>query len=426
MRGTLLFMSWVTLQMAPYVAIAISIKTARSSHGSQNIFHVPTFAGVGVTSILPVPSTDGDYYVGTKRGKVKQVTLPARALNDALQDESQAIQVLDIEDTKGATLKPYPVFSMISVPINDNTTHDLLTGGGDRYITVWRKDKEDMVWMVEERLGPHTGWVKDLASCHCPSNSLPTNSPCAGDGTFIFSIGCNCIEVWSIADEGYKHEHKLQIESSVEMGSTLSSDLLCLATYSECGATGANTNYLFAGGVDGRIHRWAICNNEFAHAEATSSHDGRVNAMAVCKSLNVLISVGNDGCIQCRLMDNSNLSEWDVTTLNLADHDGFMEPSGSNASMAGRKITSLCIVQEEPKRAIIAVGTSCGNIVLINIVKSQNNDLQTSFLKDGAVIGLEDGEGSVIHALCNKQHNDDCRVMVGHSAGLSVWNFPSQ
>ncbi|KAL9183989.1 hypothetical protein ACHAXT_002075 [Thalassiosira profunda] len=223
----------------------------------QNVVDVPSFSGVGITSILPVPSTSDEYYVGTKRGKVKRIKMIPEQFGDA----HQTVSIDDIEDANGRQLKPYPVFSMMSVPNGEGDNHDLLTGGGDRYATVWRRGERG--WEAVEQLGPHTGWVKDLASASVDGK------------TFVFSIGCNCIEVWS-ADRGrYKHMHKLQIESSVESGSTLSSDLLCLATYSELGVI-----YLLAGGVDGRIHRWEIHSNTFRNAGVISAHDGRGTTVA--------------------------------------------------------------------------------------------------------------------------------------------------
>lgn len=418
---------------------AMSIEPQPTHQPSQNlqvqqnvIHHIPSFAGVGITSILPVPSTNGKlFYVGTKRGKVKQIELP-----EDLRDASQAIHIRDIVDANGKTLKPYPIFSMISMKRgNKENSHDLLAGGGDRHVTVWRESTKVMgegalSWKVVDQLGPHTGWVKDLASCSCScsANSMQHGSDCEDDVLYIFSIGCNCIEVWSAVDGRYQHERKLQIESSVEMGSTLSSDLLCLATHSECGKDGSNTNYLFAGGVDGRIHRWRLHNNNnnnFPTAGVISAHDGRVNAMAVCQAMHVLISVGNDGCVHCRAMDNAELSKWKVTSLDLADCGAFIDRKGSKSPSTQRKITSLHIVHEELNSASIAIGTSCGQVSLVNIIKSEDNELHLSFLKDSiTIIGLDDGEGKVIHALCcSRQYKNLCGILVAHSDGLSVWDL---
>ena len=271
------------------------------------------------------------------------------------------------------------------------------------------------MWRVEDQLGPHTGWVKDMASCSRTAN-LQAGPSNVDNGAFIFSIGCNCIEVWSAVDGAYQHVQKLQIESSVEMGSTLSSDLLCLATYSEFDADGANTNYLVAGGVDGRIHRWKIQADEILESRVISAHDGRVNALAVCNNINVLVSVGNDGCINCWSMDKPNPSEWKVSSLDICRH-------GRESSSATKKITSLCIVREEENRSVIAVGTSFGKISLAEIIKSEGNSLQVSFLKDRAVARSIEEEANVIHALCSKKYEKFCRLIIAHSSGLSVWKL---
>ena len=394
-------------------SFAMSIKTSTTSHHhtSHNdvVHHIASLDGIGITSILPVPSIYANYYVGTKRGKLKQVIIP----EDDLQDTTQRIQIQDIDDANGKSLKPYPVFSMTSVPhhdIGDHHHYDLLTGGGDRYVTVWRMNKEG-TWTVVDQLGPHTGWVKDLTS-----NALQSDSESINDGRiFIFSIGCNCIEIWSAIDGRYKHIHKLQIESSVEMGCTLSSDLLCLATYSgndDNDIVGAKESYLFAGGVDGCIHRWTLHNNKFLNSWVFSAHDGRVNAIAVCQAMNVLVSVGSDGYIHCREMRDSSSSEWEAVSLNLS----------SDAQSTQRKATSLCIVHEESKRAMIAVGTSCGLVALVTIRKEDdNNTLHVSLLKDTSVA---DEERQVIHALCSKRYKHSFRIIIGHSNGLSVWDVP--
>ena len=221
--------------------IAMSISFDDASKHQALFHHIPSFVGVGITSILPVPSStySNSYYVGTKRGKIKQLDI----LDDDMQDapsKQKMIQhqIHDIEDvTNGKRLKPYPIFSMMSVP-NDNSDscdHDLLAGGGDRYVTVWRKDKENDsgAWKVVDQLGPHTGWVKDLASINYAIQSTNDSSIDDDGNICIFSIGCNCIEVWSVIDGKYQHIHKLQVDSSIEMGCTLSSDLLCLTTFSE-------------------------------------------------------------------------------------------------------------------------------------------------------------------------------------------------
>lgn len=150
----------------------------------------------------------------------------------------------------------------------------------------------------------------------------------------------------------------------------------------------------------------------------------------VRQALNALISVGNDGCINVRMIDNYNndISKWEVTSLNLGNqHDGEVNDqnnTGNGKSMLQqRKITSLCIVHEEPTSAMIAVGTSCGQISLAKIIKSKDKIIHASVLDDKAIVEMENGEGSVVHSLCSKSYGDRCRIVAGHSAGLCVMDL---
>ena len=402
----------------------------------HNLFHVPSFAGIGVTSILAAPTSRSTeeataFFVGTKRGKVKQVTMTPSCLDEI------SVLVNDVQDANGKALKPYPIFSMMSVPkSSDAHSHHLLTGGGDRYVTVWETvdensdssvEKENQTrWHVKTQLGPHTGWVKDLSYSYQPSTK---------DGSMVFSIGCNCIEVWKIANSEYQHYCKLQIESSVEMGSTLSSDLLCLATYSyscDGGNRDGDDNtqnenscspaYLVAGGVDGRLHRWAL-HESFAHAGVSSAHDGRVNGIVVCKDLNMLVSIGSDASVQCREIGAIPFEAWSVTSLNLEAEGiwrgGEGSGSDSDASSVSVKITSLCVVLEDSNRAIAAIGTACGKVLLVEIVRCDTN-VSVSLLKEHII---EFEHAGAIHALQSFRTRDySYRITIGHSDGLSVWD----
>ena len=243
------------------ISSVIAFSTTELPQKNGSIHHIPSLGGV--TSILSSPQNPSydtsTFIIGTKRGKIKQVHIPIKSVqsNDNIL---QTIQIEDIEDANGKILKTYPIFSLLDYDMLNN--YDVLAGGGDRYVTVWRQNKQGE-WEVMDQLGPHTGWVKDLATCSCSSFDSEEDND---DGMYIFSIGCNCIEVWRAIDGVYKHVHKLQIDSSVELGCTLSSDLLCLATYAE-ESNSKEKNYIFAGGVDGRIHRWSI--------HSSSNADGR-------------------------------------------------------------------------------------------------------------------------------------------------------
>jgi len=410
--NSMLLVLWLAVLLHYTISSVIAFSTTELPQ-KNDIHHLPSLGGI--TSILSsphVPSSDtSTYFIGTKRGKIKQVNIPidlnsAQSTNDLLQ----TIKVEDIEDANGKIIKPYPIFSLLDCEMLNN--HDVLAGGGDRYITVWRQNKQGE-WEVVDQLGPHTGWVKDLATCSCSSFDSEE------DIQYIFSIGCNCIEVWCTIDGVYKHVHKLQIDSSVELGCTLSSDLLCLATYAdECSnSKEEKKKYLFSGGVDGRIHRWSISNNEFLSAGAFSAHDGRVNSLAVCQSMGVLVSIGSDGYV--RVSPIADPSGWKGVSLDITDY--FRKDSDTISTQ--RKATSMCIVYEESKSSVICVGTSCGHIVLINIDKSDNM-IHASILYD-VYIASEKVEGNaVVHALCSTQYENSSRILIGHSNGLSSLMYP--
>jgi len=173
-----------------------------------------SFAGIGVTSILPCghvflddrirnpDDVDEDnllsFYVGTKRGKMKKITMSTK--RKAHDDDVHIECIEQMEEDGGSKRKtPYPIFSLMTLPIHHHHHHHhVLSGSGDRYITIWEHDKRKhpnngvSSWRTKAKLGPHTGWVKDLAS----SLSNPDINDQDNDENFIFSIGCNCIEVW--------------------------------------------------------------------------------------------------------------------------------------------------------------------------------------------------------------------------------------
>ena len=202
------------------------------------------------------------------------------------------------------------------------------------------------------------------------------------------------------------------------MGCTLSSDLLCLATYAdECSNSKEEKNYLFAGGVDGRVHRWCISYDKFISAGVFSAHDGRVNDLAVCQSMGVLVSVGSDAYVHFRLIDStSNPLAWKVVSLDITDY--FRKDSDTISTQ--RKATSMCIVYEESRRSVICVGTSCGHVVLINIDKSDDDMIHVI---DDIHIASEEGK-AVVHALCSNQYENSSRILIGHSSGLTIWDVP--
>lgn len=469
----------------------------------KTLVHIPSFAGIGVTNILSPPaSIPGEettneslsavlFYVGTKRGKLKKVTFSTSSFRpenvhgeaqdhvNARGGEEMRVHVEDIQDANGKILKPYPIFSMIGMRARNgsSTCTHILTGGGDRYITVWEPSHETISaeddvenknsisittttssepngWIVKTQLGPHTGWVKDLASfttySHTASDSR-NNVDIDNNDTMVFSIGCNCIEVWkyTTATNEYQHFKKLQIESSAEMGCTLSSDLLCLETYSYSPSNGLHEDgnynhddarrYLFAGGVDGRLHQWELIlnkNSEDTHGQkeiqrksfvgnvvATAAHDGRVNGIMVCKSLNVLISIGSDGIVQCRdMLSGDSLDAWSLATLDLNLTITCLNEDEISSEI---KITSLCSVMQDSNKAVIAIGTSCGQVLLVTITRPFTNGVVKVELVNGSRINLD--RSYSIHTLRSFPAVDNFggvstnKIVIGHSAGLALY-----
>jgi hypothetical protein len=374
--------------------------------------------GIGITSIIPVPnvvvSTSVELFVGTKRGNIIHVVLP---LPPSPDDSVRVNTVSNTNTSTETTLKPYPVYSMdvVTKPCDNHSGEfDLLTGGGDRYVTVWELKGESALGGIEirQQLGPHTGWVKDLVSLPYKSNKN-----CNEDST-LFSIGCNCIEVWVYTKENYKHMCKLQIESSVEMGSTLSSDLLCLATY-HCDDT--SNSYLLAGGVDGRLHRLklelpnSIDNmrkvSRFINAGVVGAHNGRLNKILVCNNFGALVSVGADGVVACRMITNYKpLDGWETSKIEVS-------------IKSDDKLTSSCVVDDGLSRAIIAVGTSSGKLVLVQIVRTESNAKLT--LLESLHVTKDENNPSTIHAMCSFKYNQfqetsSYLIAIGHSHGLSI------
>ncbi|KAL7517075.1 hypothetical protein ACHAWX_002039 [Stephanocyclus meneghinianus] len=446
----------------------------------RGVHHLSAFDGVGITSVLPVPNTfqsnepnsnsnvNIEFYVGTKRGKVKHVVIP-KIFIDGLSSTKQlrdtdSIKVHDVTSSSIAkmtfgrevTLKPYPVYSMTVVPkpaveksmflTDEESTstaaadyfvhYDVLAGGGDRYIKVWesatnsRGNQRQL--KLKQQLGPHTGWVKDIASFNRVKKGTT-------DGhSLVFSIGCNCIEVWLHDQANYQHLCKLQIESCTKLGATLSSDLLCLATYRCCvnehvmdslpQANQQSHSHLIAGGVDGRLHSWVIpksfhgfnkSTNGFVNAGVTAAHSGRINDILVCNQIGALVTVGSDGCVTCRMISSSKpFDEWETSCIDMTD---VVVPAGSSI-----KLTSSCIVVEEATQVIAAVGSSTGNLFLIRISKVDTDNLKLSLLTRFHIYNLRVDAHYCIHSLCCFEYccsfRESCShvIAVGHSNGLSL------
>ena len=473
-------------------AIALTLKVPPPQHKHQwkscGITSLPSFQGVGVTSIsihsasvLQKESQEDintstcalySIHVGTKRGSLKRITWsdadhnPDPALGNDLYSNMHVHDYDHINDT------PYPIYSMIYLDAPQD--NQILCGGGDRFITVWKCVGVDSTstgtstiamnrkWQVVSQLGPHTGWVKDIVY-YSPS------SPSSSSGIqLLFSIGCNCIEIWkrnvngdSDSDERnsdhcpWQHDSKLEIDSSLEMGCTLSSDLLCLGfgVYTATNDRSSSQSqvrsdidihvrsaFLFAGGVDGRLHRWNVDGNDneigntngngsfkIVNAESISAHLGRVNGILVCQVFNALVSIGSDGILLCKSMDNDLFKEWNGASLDLNQVMGeYMEKSTHGDSDSIVKISSLCCLREDINEATLALGFTSGLAVLVELHRYEGV-LSLNVVDDSIV---EVDKGSYIYALKSIQkttHGSYC-VIAGTSNGLSIlelaWKVP--
>ena len=501
---TILVSSFIIIEERRSTAIALTLKAPLPQHKRQWQTHcitsLPSFQGVGVTSISSIHSASVQkqsqkdintstcalysIHVGTKRGSLKRITWsdanadadPDLAGGDHLYSN---LHVHDYDHANKFTLKPYPIYSMIYLDAPQD--NQILCGGGDRYITVWKNVGVDSTstdtrissttsvmngkCQVVSQLGPHTGWVKDMVY-YSPS------SPSSSSGIqFLFSIGCNCIEIWKmsvIGDDGgigtskpksnsdhcsWQHDSKLEIDSSLEMGCTLSSDLLCLGL-GICKATSARPSsqsqgrsdidshtrsaFLFAGGVDGRLHRWNMDGNgnesgngsfKIANAESISAHCGRVSGILVCQVFNALISIGSDGMLLCKNMDNNLFKEWIGASLDLNQAMGdFMEKSTHSDTDSTVKISSLCCLRENINEVTLALGFTSGLAVLVELHKYEGGSRLN--VVDDSIVEVE--KGSYIYALksihkatylTDGQMHDSYCITAGTSNGLYIWEL---
>ena len=381
LTATLLFLSSIPHIQIPAGGFSTSERSPARS--------VVALDGIGITSLLvlpPPPDAESEengaaprVLVGTKRGALKELRI------DRPPNRKRSIDgwtARDIVDTSAVALKPYPIYSMLELGGR------VLTGGGDRYVTVWNETSPGRL-SISQRLGPHTGWVKDLAAVATP-----------GGDKMLCSIGCNCVEVWSNEAGRFEHVTKLQVDSSVESGCTLSSDLLCLEA---CTANGMS--YLLAGGVDGRIHCWSLDGREFRKEWAASCHDDRVNDLVLLEEMNLLVTVGNDGFVKCHEMESS-----------------LRRPFHGLASSyhIDSRISCISVIREVKGEVYIVVGTAGGSAVRFKIARDSRGGVEISNENSEIVLVREPPSKQVtVHALSAFGE----AVFVGHSNGLSLWSI---
>ena len=311
---------------------------------------------------------DGVVTVGTKNGRLfrSKDTKSERSWNELVGYETK-----------------YPVYSLAFTQGHGSKGPLLFGGGGDRYITVWEANGSGAFHFVQ-RLGPHTGWVKDLAFDDATQR--------------LYSIGCNCIETWDCEVAPATHIVKRAIGNSPDMGSTLSSDLLCLCLVPE--------QRLVSGGVDGRIHLWSDDLKSTEPLFSESCHDGRVNSLVYSKAMNVLFSVGNDSkVIAFRMCEESFQLLGDF-------------------NVAGElRLSVASIIRETYDNCAMALGTSDGQVVLMNVSMSSES---VDFVETSRVRVIDDNP--MIYAICNDPKNvqskTEKRILVGHAKGLVEIELP--
>lgn len=319
----------------------------------------------GVTSLIPL-GENGEVLVGDKLGSLRIESLVATDVGQPCPTTARFCSGIN-----GETNRPSPIFSLDLARDIDQ----IFSGAGDRYVSVW--EWEDGNWFCVQKLGPHTGWVRDV---------LYNEKSCR-----LHSIGCNCIETWRFADDrNWEHEKKSQIESSPSDGATLSSDLLCLCKFNE--------NFFFTGGVDGRVHVWDSTLMD-SPVRSMSAHDGRVNAIEYTSG-GLVCTAGNDGKLKC----------WKYNS-----REDRLEPV-AEFDFGGSRITALSSVDLGGKEDHVFCGTNVGEVALLSLHKgSYALDLVTFF---------QIVQRPTIHSLCVTV-GDEPDLWVGHSNGLSVFTLAS-
>jgi WD40 repeat protein len=382
-----------------------------------------SYSTLGIMSMVQLPHDDSipQLVAGTKRNDLLWIQFH-RVINDHI--EMQIFRFSSREDnaskpTTTTKLLQLPIYSLAFEPISQT----LLVGGGDRFVSLWKKHCQNQghppSWQkLELKLGPHTGWVKDVTILKHEHR------------TQLFSIGCNRIEVWSrdmkdvvSSNETWVHAATLSVDTTTALDAcTLSSDLLCLAV---CTVTkwnrgkNATMDILAAGGVDGRIHVFGIPQGKEPMSKICSiaAHDGRVNSLCWDPNNSFLYSIGHDGCVCCWSIDKHH---------NLPDDNPFQQIGVrmvTKLSLTNERTTAMACLNSAAKNKL-AVGTHNGSIYFLSL-ECVCNKWELVCTRKHAVECYE--ECPIITSLCllhfpGQADDDDASVtsilIVGHSLGM--------
>lgn len=317
--------------------------------------------------------------VGDKLGSLRYETIHSN--NNKNDNEAIGSSVVAsrsgsfCHNINGISERPVPIFCL------DATSDALLvfSGAGDRYVTAWEKQDENQNWYSREKLGPHTGWVRDIL--YDSSRDV------------LHSIGCNCIETWKRSSGNGKWQHwkKSRIESSPTDGATLSSDLLCLGKFEE--------PYFLAGGVDGRVHLWDS-DSMGTPILSFAAHQGRVNAIQrLSQNSSCILTAGNDGKIIC----------W-----KYGDVDGRFQKA-CEFDLGESRVTCMWVTAWKGIDHVFC-GTNNGEVALLSLENEPTSFQLVTIFQLASV--------PIVHAIC-VDAQEPSNVWIGHSNGLSIFSLAS-
>lgn len=416
----------------------------------QNQHHI---AGIDGTTSVHCFSETSSLLVGTKKGGIYYSLIEQEQNQDANNGDFDPMPGNDrnrpdnadandtdrwIELKSNEYTTKYPIYSTaVMSGTSENGNDDkkfIFCGSGDRWISVWKlanANNDDIIpnsrnqtpdFEFVQKLGPHTGWVKDLV--YDDRNRL------------LHSIGCNCIETWdcSSVDKGHDHASnpisritKRTIENCPTTGSTLSSDLLCLCLLPSI-ATDENElpRLLVSGGVDGRIHLWLsdpAAERTYGTTTTTTTdldgriplhttlaHDGRVNAIVYSSATNAIFTAGNDGllCVFRASLDRG---------FELVSRLKIEEDSNENSS----RITVASVTRDfdEQGRCSLVLGSSKGELWFVRAETNAEGGIDSHVEGDCMIVV----ENSMIYSIASEKDSRPTvspRLWIGHASGLAM------
>ena len=333
----------------------------------------------------------------------------------------------------------------------------LFCGSGDRWISVWREkvgksyDSNNGFEFVQ-KLGPHTGWVKDLVFDQ--HNRL------------LHSIGCNCIESWDCSaidnntapmSSSIRHITKRSIENSPTLGTTLSSDLLCLClvptTVINDDEESSQLQLLVSGGVDGRIHLWfsdpttttttttissniadthgrsSVNNNKNDHLmdeqkmvpiHTISAHEGRVNAILWSSAVNAIFTIGNDGVL-CVFRVSSENGFQLQSKLKINKGTSVTAEVSPTTRLSTVSLTeNINDIREQQGKCSLVLGSSNGDIYFVTAETTPDHGIVCQLLND--LCTTIDGNPMIYSiAYCEGDNTvAPSRLLIGHATGFTT------